>query len=357
MTSALNVYAQKKVVGNPDYPVRDNAEIDINQVAASRPPVPFGYKPATTTGLTFGYYGGEFLINGTLTTISDSTILLAASATNYVEANRAGTVSKNSVGFTAGLTPLYEVTTDTGSITAINDRRAGCEPNLGLISIAVGGTGDFTLTAEQARNNILTFTGVLTGNRDIIFPAPGRSWTVRNAASGGFTLTVKTNGGTGVVIAPGTTAIIYSNSTNMSVNEGSAIPAGSNMIFYNPVAPVGWTQNTAGWSHAMRVVGGVGAGVGGTQNFTDVFKSQAVTGSNSATSLTEAQTGSHRHAMPGNLGGNPGGSIAYAGNTAGYSWGEVTGYTGGGQAHNHTFTGTAINLAVRYMDMILAGKN
>ena len=34
-----------------------------------------------------------------------------------------------------------------------------------------------------------------------------------------------------------------------------------------------------------------------------------------------------------------------------------TNFTGGGGSHNHTFTGTAINLAVQYIDMILASKN
>ena len=32
-------------------------------------------------------------------------------------------------------------------------------------------------------------------------------------------------------------------------------------------------------------------------------------------------------------------------------------YTGGGGSHTHSFTGTAINLAVQYIDMILASKD
>jgi hypothetical protein len=34
-----------------------------------------------------------------------------------------------------------------------------------------------------------------------------------------------------------------------------------------------------------------------------------------------------------------------------------TNFTGGGNPHNHTFTGTAINLAVQYIDLIIARKD
>lgn len=210
MTAALNVHAQKKVVGNPDYPVRDNAEIDINQVAASRPPTPFGYKPATTTGLIFGYYGGEMLVDGVLTNIADSTLTLTASVTNYVEATRAGVVSKNSTGFTAGQTPLYEVTTDTGSITAINDRRIANAPVTGLLALSVAGAGDIILTAAQARADILNLTGALTGNRNVIVPDAVQRRLAYNNTSGAYSLTVKTAAGTGVAIGQGARDDVYS---------------------------------------------------------------------------------------------------------------------------------------------------
>jgi len=218
MTTALNVFAQKKIVGNPDYTVRDNAEIDINQVAASRPPAPFGYKPATTIALTFGYYGGEMWVDGVLTNIADGTLALTASVVNYVEASRAGAISKNSTGFTAGQTPLYEITTDSGSITAINDRRIGNAPFTGRLPLSVaGGAGNTTLTAAQARNDIMEFTGALTGARNIIVPAVTKSFTVYNNTSGAFALTVKTAAGTGVAITQGKRAAVYCDGTNVVV--------------------------------------------------------------------------------------------------------------------------------------------
>ena len=36
---------------------------------------------------------------------------------------------------------------------------------------------------------------------------------------------------------------------------------------------------------------------------------------------------------------------------------KVPAVTGGGLGHDHTFTGTAINLAVQYVDVIIATKD
>lgn len=259
MTTALNVFAQKKIVGNPDYPVRDNAAIDINQVAASRPPVPFGYKPATTVGLTVGYYGGEMWVDGVLTNIADGTLALTASTTNYVEATRAGAISKNTAGFTAGQTPLFEITTDGGSITAINDRRIGNAPLSGMLSLSVaGGAGDTALTAAQARNNILVFTGALTGARGIFVPAVVGFYAIYNNTSGAYILTVKTAAGTGIVVAQGTRALLYCDGTNVVAADAP----GLNVQRFN--ASGTWTCPAGVTKAFISGVGGGGGGGGGS---------------------------------------------------------------------------------------------
>ncbi len=139
---------------------------------------------------------------------------------------------------------------------------------------------------------------------------------------------------------------------------GSLIPSGTIMSFFQPVAPVGWTQITTHDNKAIRIVSGLGGNSGGSVTFTSAFAPQAVNGSNSATTLTEAQIPSHRHAIY--IGNGSSGSARpdydpQDGNkpdTMGY-----TEYTGGGGSHNHTFTGTAINLAVQYIDMIIASRD
>ena len=143
----------------------------------------------------------------------------------------------------------------------------------------------------------------------------------------------------------------------ISAAIGALIPSGTVMSFFQPAAPVGWTQITTHDNKAIRIVSGLGGNSGGSVTFTSAFAQQAVSGSNSATTLTSAQIPSHTHGFSvyatSGAGPNPGGG----------GGGVVTGMpvtdggAGGGGSHNHTFTGTPINLAVQYIDMIIASRD
>lgn len=133
---------------------------------------------------------------------------------------------------------------------------------------------------------------------------------------------------------------------------------GVSMLFYNPTAPVGWTHDLATLNHALRVVPGAGTGgtTGGTVDFTTAFTSQAVSGSNSAVTLTKAQIPPHTHGVGrGGVGSISQGVQPDDSEEIQSTDGSAQGL--GGESHNHTFTGTAINLAVKYMNMIRATKN
>lgn len=80
---------------------------------------------------------------------------------------------------------------------------------------SVAGAADVTLTAAEAFNTILEFTGVLTGNINVIVPTTVRQWTIFNATTGAFTLTVKTAAGTGTTVGSGKRCILYSDGTNV----------------------------------------------------------------------------------------------------------------------------------------------
>lgn len=87
----------------------------------------------------------------------------------------------------------------------------------GFLSKSIAGTGSVTLTAVEAGNGIIRFTGALTGNRDVIVPSsPTRSWVVFNDTTGAFTLTVKTASGTGVLVPQGKREIVYCDGTNVA---------------------------------------------------------------------------------------------------------------------------------------------
>jgi hypothetical protein len=153
---------------------------------------------------------------------------------------------------------------------------------------------------------------------------------------------------------------------------GLSFPSGTVMLFAQTSAPTDWTKNTSsGNQHALRVVTGT-AGTGGSVDFTTAFASQAVTGTVSVsgsagnTTLTTPQIPSHTHNIDG-LAAAPvepapvtlrvGGS-QYAGSRT------ITNATGGGGSHSHpltisssSFSGNAINMAVRYIDVIRATKD
>jgi microcystin-dependent protein len=124
----------------------------------------------------------------------------------------------------------------------------------------------------------------------------------------------------------------------------------------------------------MRIVTGSVVN-GGSVNFTTAFASQTPTGSVSissvsgsagATTLTTPQIPSHTHTLV--LRGDDGGPFpALQATVADPTFTNITtSSTGGGGSHTHpfsfssgsgTFSGNAINLAVKYYDFIIASKD
>lgn len=85
----------------------------------------FSYKYSNTSGLVFAYYGGDqYLKDGTLLSISDSSVTLAASKVNYVEFDfSTKRVVANQTGFTTGNIPLYQILTSTNAISDIQKKK------------------------------------------------------------------------------------------------------------------------------------------------------------------------------------------------------------------------------------------
>lgn len=91
------------------------------------------------------------------------------------------------------------------------------------ISINVAGSGDYTLSGAELNRIAYNFTGLLTGNRNIIVPAAVQQYWVTNATTGAFTFTVKTLAGTGVTVAQGAQQILYCNGTDVVPAESVAV--------------------------------------------------------------------------------------------------------------------------------------
>ena len=181
---------------------------------AASPATTFGRRASACSGLTWGYYGGTIMVDGVLTQIANGTLTLTASTTNYVETTRVGVVSKNTTGFTAGSTPLYQVVTGNATVTSYTDYRPQAVPTTGRLALAMS-DANTTLSAAQARNAILEFTGTLTAARNIVVPLAVQQWTVFNNTSAGFGLQFIGAAGTGITVAAGKRAIVYSDGANV----------------------------------------------------------------------------------------------------------------------------------------------
>lgn len=151
------------------------------------------------------------------------------------------------------------------------------------------------------------------------------------------------------------TGITFSDGTSTSTN---LIPSTTVMLFVQTAAPTGWTKSTAHDNKALRVVSGT-VSSGGSVAFTTAFASQAVAGTVGSTTLSTAQIPSHNHTVTA-----VGATSIYTlqaqtdtGSTNLNATSLTTSSAGSGGSHNHTFTGTAINLAVQYVDVIIATKN
>jgi microcystin-dependent protein len=146
------------------------------------------------------------------------------------------------------------------------------------------------------------------------------------------------------------------------------------MTFNQTAAPTGWTKSTTTNNAGFRLVSGT-VGSGGSVDFTTAFASKAVTGTVStsissvsgsagATTLSTPQIPSHSHTF----GASPFSVYAPVPGPVTLATVSDTGNTGGGGSHTHpfsfssgsatsSFSGNALNLAVKYVDLIIAQKN
>ena len=268
--------------------------------------------------------------------------------------------------------PASGVTTISFGSTGLTPSTAtsGAVTVAGTLAIANGGTGSTSTTYCNLASNV-------TGTLPVANGGTGRTTNTAYAVICGGT----TTGGAEQSIASVGTAgqVLTSNGAGalptFQAAGGSSFPAGTRMSFQQTAAPTGWTKDTTAAlnNSALRIVTGSVVN-GGTVDFTTAFASQtptgsvtisSVSGSAGATTLTTPQIPSHTHPQTLNGTGN---SIGFSGNYTDPSTFpfNTTGATGGDGSHTHpfsfssgsgTFSGNAINLAVKYRDFIIASKD
>lgn len=182
-------------------------------------PTLYGRRASTTSGLTWGFYGGPVVTSGgTIAFLVNSIVTLTASLVNYLEAKKEdGTLVRVSSQFTPGRYACYKVYTNSGGVNSYEDFRT-VVPVLsqGMLRAAVNSItdADQTLSHAQAACRIIEFNGTLTASRNIVVPDGPQEWVVYNNTA--QTLTIKTSGGTGVPIATTKRAIVYADGTNVA---------------------------------------------------------------------------------------------------------------------------------------------
>jgi hypothetical protein len=254
------------------------------------------------------------------------------------------------------------------------------DANLGGITSKTLGGINVTLDATENRNMILRLTGVLSANVLVTTTLQGVMM-VENLTTGAFNVTFTNGFGSPLTLPQNARSVIIADATNGAravASNVAAVPSGTRMLFQQTAAPVGWTKDVAAGMNnkALRLVNGA-VGTGGTVAFTDAFKSQSIMGTIGGTALSVAQLPAHSHLTfksqtgsggssgltnanePNETGHNFGNSNSYSMNSAGATDADVgkSSNTGSGDTHGHSFTGTALDLAVAYVDLIVAVKD
>lgn len=247
------------------------------------------------------------------------------------------------------------------------------DANMGGIVTKTLSNVNVDLSSTESQQLICRLIGTLSGNVLVRTTAKGMTL-VENATSGAFTVTFAYQSGgstvgSAVTIAQSTAALIATDGTNgarRDADNAAEFAAATSMVFVQAAAPTGWTKQSTD-QRAIRVATGSGGGTGGTVDFTTAFASQAISGSVGNTAITTDQMPSHSHEYIPNTqiqrdgsGNSSGTFVMMADGNNNATLATVTSAiatTGGGQTHSHTFTGNAVNLAVKYLDVIHATKN
>jgi hypothetical protein len=174
--------------------------------------------------------------------------------------------------------------------------------NLGTaLEQAIGGKADVTMSsttetltladtnaAQNARALYLNLTGTPGGAATLNVPAVQKAYIVRNATTGGFAVTVKVSGQTGVSVPNGATMHLYNNGTDV-VNALTNLPSGAT-IGGSPISTSSGTVSSVAAGNGMNfsTITSTGSVTLGTPSTLNTTTTNLVSGSTHTHAITTA---------------------------------------------------------------------
>lgn len=119
--------------------------------------------------------------------------------------------------------------------------------------IDVAGSGDYVLSGSELNRISYNFTGVLTGNRNIIVPQTIQQYWVANNTTGPYVLTIKTSIAAGATVDQNGRSILYCDSSNVVLADTGGISS--------PVAIADGGTGATTPGNALINLGGTATGV------------------------------------------------------------------------------------------------
>ena len=295
--------------------------------------------------------------------------------------NAAGSAAAPSITVTGDSnTGIYFPAADTVGISTGGTLRVSVDSSGSLVTtgaIELGHASDTTLS--RVSTGVIAVEGLTVPLNSVT-----NTHTAQQIELGHASDTTISRVSSGVIAVEGQTLATQTYVTN---SLSSTIPSGTRMLFQQTSAPTGWTKDTTHNDKALRVVSGA-VSSGGSVAFSTAFANRTVsgnvdnftaTGTIGGTALTVGQLPGHQHLVVASTGSGTLSNTSYVRDTANYSTNynyDLTGSTvvadtgltssvGSGETHTHSFTGTAhnhsfsttLNMAVQYVDLIIASKN
>lgn len=293
----------------------------------------FAENPSTTTGLTWGYKAGAIRVDNVVTAVVAGTLGLTDDATNYVEINSAGTVSKNTTGFTSGRVPLRIVVCASGAQSTSTDKRAwfvpqkspttngqlivgstGADPVLATLTgtsnqvTVTNGEGTITLSTPQSINTGATVTFAdITATSAFKINTNNTYLKSKDAAGTGTVDLVKANASNRLEFGAVLTTKQWHDGTNTIDFPTNGMAAAKFMLgnsstiawFYLNTAPPGWKVLSTGADTIISVSGGTAAynANGGTAGGTWTQPNHTHTGPSHTHGLGTMAGPNHTHTL------------------------------------------------------------